>query len=152
MSIIPAHLKVFQHVPPIRYAVDPVSNLIFVEWVGVVTTEDLFAHWSEYLTNEAVMNSRRNVVDLTGAIIRISGADLNYLIQRLVKPTLEGKGWITALIVSNDYQYGVSRQYGAYAEHYSTDQIFKSAPEAIAWIKEQGLNENLWVVEGAVAI
>lgn len=135
MTSIPEGLPVIQHAPTIRYALDASADVIFEEWSGVVTKRDLEAHWMEYLKREDVMKCRRTVVDISRASIELRGYDLMDLIDTVVTPALQGRGWITAIVVHSDHQFGVGRQYGAFADLYSKDQVFRCLDEAVAWIR-----------------
>jgi hypothetical protein len=134
MSILDKHSPIYQYVEQIRYAIDPEQDLILEEWDGTVSAWDLEKHWKEFLKHEAVINCRRTVVDISKSQITVTGQDFSWLIDSLVKPVLKGRKWITAIVVTSDYQFGVGRQYGVYAESYSRDQIFKDPGEAFEWI------------------
>jgi hypothetical protein len=137
MSILLNQPRITQHVGPIRYSFDPERNLILEEWTGLVTTAELKTHWEKFLVDESVINCRRTVVDISASQITVSGEDFSYLINTLVKPALNGRKWITAIVIANDFQFGVSRQYGTYADFYSRDQIFRSLDDAFLWISTQ---------------
>jgi hypothetical protein len=126
--------QIHQHVPAIRYAVDAELNLILEEWSGDVTRDALNAHWIEFLSDQSVLNCRRTIIDLTDAVMAFNGDDLYFLIDQLIKPALGDRKWITALIVESPLQFGISRQYGAYADFYSQDMIFATYNEAKEWI------------------
>lgn len=128
---------VHQHIPAIRYVFDRERDLILEEWVGKITRDALSLHWREFVANPVVMDCRRTIVDLSRAEIDLNGEDLKALINSLVVPALNGRKWITAIIAGGLMQHGVSRQYGVYAEIYSTDQIFKTFEEALEWITPQ---------------
>jgi hypothetical protein len=59
---------------------------------------------------------------------------MDYLIQSIVHPILAGKDWKTAIVVESPLQFGFSRQYQAFADHYSKDAIFRSLEEARSWL------------------
>ena len=77
---------------------------------------------------------RRTLVDLRQAEIVFPGSDLERLIQSLVLPVLKGKDWKTAIVVEKSHQFGVSRQYQTFADHYSKDAIFYDLGEARLWL------------------
>jgi hypothetical protein len=131
--IAPDRTDVIQHVPPISYVVDEGLDLILEEWRGDVTAELLGGHWRAFVANPRVLACRRTVVDITDANVLLVGQDFRNLIDSIVTPALKGRKWVTAIVVRSDVQYGISRQYGAYAL-YSEDQIFRSVAEALAWI------------------
>ncbi len=134
MSILLNQPQISQHVETIRYCFDPSLNLIREEWKGLVTTRDLKTHWKKFLVDESVINCRRTVADISASQIAVSGEDLSHLINTLVKPALAGRQWITAIVIANDFQFGISRQYGAYADFYSQDQVFRNLDAAFRWI------------------
>jgi hypothetical protein len=134
MIILQNHSPIYQYVEQIRYAIDSGRDLILEEWDGTVSAPDLEKHWREFLKHEAVINCRRTVADISKSRITVTGQEFSRLIDSLVKPVLKGRKWITAIVVASDYQFGVSRQYGVYAESYSRDQIFKDSSQAFDWI------------------
>jgi hypothetical protein len=124
---------------PITYTIDQDRQLIRETWTGDVQAADLAAHWKIYLADPAVMAIRRTVVDLRAATIMFSGADLALLVRTVALPILEGRKWISALLVDSPVQHGVSRQYHVFAECYSQDAIFKTMADAEAWLLAQGM-------------
>ena len=83
------------------------------------------------------MSIRRTLVDLRQAHIKFNGTQLSGLIASIVAPALQGKDWISALLVSESVQYGVSRQYQVFAEFYSRDSIFDDPEKAETWVRQQ---------------
>lgn len=122
---------------PITYTVDRERRLIFETWSGAVDRAELSRHWTVILHDPEVMAIRRTVVDMRAAQVRLGVHDLDGLIASLVVPVLGSRRWITAIIVDEPLQFGVSRQYQALAERYSRDAIFRTVDEAIAWITPQ---------------
>ena len=106
-------------------------------WVGDVFADDLAEYWQAYLANPNVLDIRRTLVDLRQSTIHFSGEDLARLITEIVNPTLQGRDWITAIIVEGESQYGVSRQYQVFAERYSRDAIFREYDQALQWLLRQ---------------
>jgi len=50
---------------------------------------------------------------------------------------LKGRAWHTAIVVANPVQFGVSRQYQAFADRYSKDAIFGNEWDALRWLESQ---------------
>ena len=119
---------------PIAYTIDRDKRLIFETWTGDVHAIDLAAYWKKYLADPEVLEIRRTVVDLRAAVVRFSGLDFVFLIESFVLPALKDRKWTTAIVVTEPSQFGVSRQYQAFAARYSTDSIFASVEEAEKWI------------------
>jgi len=119
---------------PIAYSINREKKLIVEVWTDEIQSHDVAAYWKRYLSDPEVLAIRRTVVDLRAADICFSGLDFCQLIHTLVTPVLQGRGWTTAIVVSEPSQFGVSRQYQAFAELYSKDSIFSSMEEAERWI------------------
>lgn len=119
---------------PITYSIDHEKRLITEVWTGPIKAKDLAAHWKPYLADPDVLAIRRTVVDLRRAEILFMGRDLDNLIQCIVIPILKGRDWKTAIVVEELTQFGVSRQYQAFAERYSKDAIFYNMDEARGWL------------------
>ena len=119
---------------PITYRVDREKNLIEENWYGTITSIDLKQYWKHYLADPAVLEIRRTIVDLREATIKFTGAELNALIESIVLPALKGRDWKSAIVVKEPLQFGISRQYQAFADNYSKDAIFRSAEEAQSWL------------------
>lgn len=122
---------------PIAYIVDRPRKLILETWIGEVHAVELATYWKRYLQDPDVLEIRRTIVDLLGAVIRFSSLDFQSLVQAIVLPVLKGRKWRTALVVNEPTQFGVSQQYQVFAESYSRDSIFASIEEAEKWIGAQ---------------
>jgi len=119
---------------PITYIIDPEHRFIVETWTGGVGREDLRNHWRVFLADPEVLGIRRTLVDLRAATIHFTGQEMDALISAVVLPKLEGRAWKTAIVVDCPVQFGVSRQYQAFAERYSTDSIFSDPESAVAWL------------------
>ena len=119
---------------PITYSIDREKKLITEVWTGEMNAEYLAAYWKRYLDDPDVLEIRRTLVDLRQAEILFRGSDLETLIQGIVLPALKGRDWKTAIVVEKSFQFGVSRQYQAFADHYSKDAIFYDMGEARNWL------------------
>jgi hypothetical protein len=123
---------------PIDYTIDREKQLIFETWTGEICANDLAAYWKRLLADAEVLEIRRTVVDLRPSVINFTGKDFSSLIETIVLPVLNGRGWTTAIVVGGPTQFGVSRQYQVFAERYSKDSIFASVEEAEKWIGSTG--------------
>jgi hypothetical protein len=121
-------------VMPITYWIDSQQQVIFERWSGDVSASDLARYWRGYLADPQVMAIRKTVVDLRESNPTFSGAELAGLIDTIVRPTLAGRDWITAIVVDKPVQFGISRQYQIFAEFYSQDAIFHDLGRASEWV------------------
>ena len=122
---------------PIMYVLDRSRNIIIETWTGRVSAVDLAAYWRIYLADPDVIRCRRTLVDLRHATILFTGAELAALVRTIVLPALQDKKWVSALLIERAAQYGTSRQYQVFAEHYSSDSIFSDWNPAIDWLIQQ---------------
>jgi hypothetical protein len=119
---------------PISYSIDSQLGIILETWVGNVSAKDLAGYWRSYLSNPEVLSLRRTLVDLRQAYPTFTGSELSDLISSIVDPILQGRAWKTAIIVDRPVQFGISRQYHVFAEHYSRDAIFSDLTSALKWL------------------
>jgi hypothetical protein len=122
---------------PITYSIDADLGVIFEAWQGDVTAADLRRYWQAYLADPRVMALRRTLVDLREARILFTGPEFFDLVADVVKPALGGRRWTTAIVVARAVQFGVSKQYQAFAETYSRDAIFEDYDAALRWLGEE---------------
>jgi hypothetical protein len=119
---------------PISYTIDEEKCLITEVWTGDIAASDLASHWRVYLADPAVLSIRRTLVDLRDCRILFKGVELSTLVKAMVIPILDGRDWKTAIVVDHQVQFGVSRQYQAFAESYSRDAIFTDPEDARTWL------------------
>lgn len=119
---------------PISYAIDRQLGIIIETWQGDVHAEDLRSYWQRCVTDPTFLELRTTLADLRAANICFSGEEMMTLITSVVLPQLAGRDWQTAIVVEQPVQFGVSRQYQMFADHYSRDSIFHSYDEALCWL------------------
>jgi hypothetical protein len=122
---------------PIHYTIDAGTGIIHETWTGEVDASDLGDYWRNYLTDSQVLELRTTLVDMRDAHLRFSGTELRHLITTVVDPVLQGRDWLTAIVVADPVQYGVSRQYHVFADHYSKDAIFSDRDAALGWLLQK---------------
>jgi hypothetical protein len=123
---------------PITYRLDRDAGIIEETWTGSVSIQQLRDYWTGYLADPEVIALRRTVVDMRAADIDFTGAELASLVQSVL-PVLGELRWLSALVVSHPVQFGVGRQYQAFAETYSKDAIFENIDSAKTWLQAQSL-------------
>ena len=119
---------------PISYTIDHENRIVRTMWEGDVTAAHMRAHWLRYLDDPEVMALRRTLSDLRTANLMFSGEELYAVLREVVLPKLVDVEWKTAILVAQPDQFGVSRQYQAFAELYSDDAIFHDVDRALAWL------------------
>ena len=122
---------------PITYSISTDEAVIYEAWTGEVSAKELKEYWTTFLQDARVMAIRKTIVDLRQANIQLTGIELSSLVGSIVIPALQGKEWITAIVVGGSTQYGVSRQYQVFAEFYSRDSIHDDYEKAEDWVRQQ---------------
>lgn len=123
---------------PITYSIDASAGVIFEVWKGDITADYLGRYWQAYLADPEVMELRRTLVDMREARIQFTGNELSNLVVSVATPLLKGLDWKTAIVIAHPVQFGVSKQYHFFAEHYSQDAIFENYDDALRWLTQPG--------------
>ena len=125
---------------PIDVTLDQDRRLVIATWHGRVTAPELAAHWERLFTGDALALGR-SLADLRRAELAFTGVELAEVLRTVVAPRLAGRSWAAALLVATPTQYGQARQFEAYADKVSRNQIFLDEAEALAWLGAQPLPE-----------
>jgi hypothetical protein len=72
------------------------------------------------------------------ARIQFTGTELSNLVMSVATPVLKGLDWKTAIVIAHPVQFGISKQYHVFAEHYSQDAIFENYDDALRWLTQPG--------------
>jgi hypothetical protein len=121
----------------ITYEIQHADNVIAETWQGDITIDQLRAYWREILSDPEVMKIRRTLVDVRFASIGFSDAEFDRAVSDVVFPALEGRDWITAIVVNTSRQLQLGSRYHSYAARYSSDVIFSSVDDAKRWLLKQ---------------
>lgn len=122
---------------PITYTTDVQRRVVLTTWTGLVSVDEVRAHWIALFEDPEVVSAKRILADLTGASVMFAGAELARLLRDIVAPRVKGERWVNALVVARPDQYGSSRQFSTFNEQLGSDAIFFDRDEAIAWILTQ---------------
>lgn len=124
---------------PITYSISEIDQVIVEVWVGEVGIDALVSYWRDYLQDERVLTIRKTLVDLRGARVDFSAHELMRAVTEVVVPALNGRDWITAMVVKRVDQFRAGAQYQVFAQFYSYDSIFSEIDAAMAWLRKQEL-------------
>jgi hypothetical protein len=119
---------------PISYSIDHERSVIVETWTGDVDATELGDYWRRMLADPDAQAIRRTLVDLRHCTVLFTGSQLSDLVRGIAEPRLSGKQWKTAIIVDQPVQFGISRQYHAFAESFSNDAIFDDRDAALTWL------------------
>jgi hypothetical protein len=121
----------------ITFEIQHADKLIVEAWQGDITIDQLRAYWGEILRDEEVMKIRKTLVDLRSATIGFSDAEFDRAMTEVVFPALDGRDWITAIVVNTSRQLQLKSRYHSYAARYSSDVVFSSVDDAKRWLMKQ---------------
>jgi hypothetical protein len=88
------------------------------------------------LTDPEALAIRKTLVDVRGSRLLFTGDEMSELVASVVVPLLDGRDWISAILLEQSVHFGVSRQYQMFAERYSKDSIFHDYDQALQWLRE----------------
>jgi len=128
---------------PITFSVDNRLGIVRETWIGAVTARDLRSLWTGYMADPEILALRVTYVDLRAASITFAGSQMRSLIKEVVDPVLQGREWLTAIVVSGPLQLGMSRQFQEFADHFSHDAIFFDDQDALEWLMRQRAERSL---------
>jgi hypothetical protein len=128
---------------PITFSVDNRLGIVRETWIGAVTAQDLRSLWTGYMADPEILALRVTYVDLRAASITFAGSQMRSLIKEVVDPVLQGREWLTAIVVSGPLQLGMSRQFQEFADHFSHDAIFFDDQDALEWLMRQRAERSL---------
>jgi len=119
---------------PITFSIDDRLGIIRETWSGVCTIEDLRGLWTHYMSDPEILALRVTYADLRTASISFAGWQMRSLVKAVVDPVLQGRDWLTAIVVDGPIQLGMSRQFQEFADHFSRDAIFFDPQDALEWL------------------
>ena len=118
----------------ITYQVDESLGVIFEHWCGTVTTKDLAGHWNARLTDQGTKNYWRTLTDVRECRPAFSTEEYRRLVKNLLEPALSGRKLKIAILVKDELQFGVSRQFQVFLESGCESAIFTEESVAREWL------------------
>jgi len=122
---------------PITYEVFPFDGVIRETWCGEITISVLRLHWETMLRDHECLRLRRTLADLRQASLEFSERELQDAVREVGFPLLEGRDWISAIVVRRSLQLRMASRYHAVASIFSQDAIFSMEEEAQRWLARQ---------------
>jgi hypothetical protein len=119
---------------PITYSIDLSVGVVFEEWSGTVSIDEIREHWTTVLSNPDAQRCRRTLADLRRLEVHLSWSEVRAVANDVLVRMIGPEGWRVAEVVSADVQYGRVMQFKAAAEQVSSHAIFWNYDEALAWI------------------
>ena len=121
----------------ISYQVDAVLGIVFERWSGPVTATDLAGHWNARLTDQGAKNYWRTLTDVRECRPAFSTEEYRRLVKNLLEPALSGRKLKIAILVRDELQFGISRQFQVFLESGSESAIFTEESVAREWLQRQ---------------
>ena len=121
---------------PISYRFDSKSGFTIVTCTGVLTADDIRAHWDEVYTDAQVLDGGRILVDMRKAEVEISKAEFVKLATE-EWPAEATSGLKMAVVVNTPEQFDAARQFQLLARDDSAHQVFFNVTDARAWLSRQ---------------
>lgn len=120
----------------INIKIDTGKDLTTFTVEGVLTAAEILQYSSEYYEKSP---TKYVLWDATaGSVSKITNEEFSKIAKYMKKYTKKRAGGKTALVGRFDIDFGLARQYGAYAEIEQLPveyQIFRSVEEAMKWLQ-----------------
>ena len=122
---------------PITYEVLPYEGVIRESWHGDITMGVLRGHWNSLLRDEQCLRLGKSLADLRQATLLVSDQQLETAIREVAIPLLQGREWISAIVVQRSVQLRLASRYHSLAALFSRDTVFSQLDEAERWLLKQ---------------
>ena len=119
---------------PISYTIDRAQQIVRVVWHGVVDDDTVRNHVHRLLLDPEARALGRNLTDVRNARMELNGTGINSVVRQVIEPGLSGQRWRTGFVVSGPAQFGMVRQFEAYADGTVSVGIFEDVAEAERWV------------------
>jgi hypothetical protein len=122
---------------PIEYQIDPELGLVFSQFEGYISAQDLEGHWRRLLADPAAPDPLALAADVGDSQLLVDGEDLQRLVRTVIEPLLGDRRWRFAIIASSPAQYGIAKQFMHYTGQCGQTETFRDMDAAIAWLVEE---------------
>ncbi len=113
---------------PITYAVDKKQRLVHVTWTGEIRSKDVADYFRRAYTDREALAAGRAIIDVRGATLAVTSAELGILIESIARPLVRGELWKVAVVVHRVDQFKV------FAETICQGAIFYDFEAAVRWV------------------
>ena len=121
----------------ISYEVLPLEGIILETWCGDITIATLRAHLDTMLRDAACLRLAKSLADVRQATVLFTDQDLRTALRDVALPLLQGRDWISAIVVQGPLQLHMASRYHALAAMFSQDAVFCQVDEAERWLLRQ---------------
>jgi hypothetical protein len=121
----------------ITYEVLQFEGVIRETWRGEISIAMLRMHWDKMLRDDECLRHTRTLADLRQATLTFNDQELQAAVLEVAVPLLQGRDWISAIVVRRSLQLRLASRYHGFAAMYSQDAIFSQVDEAERWLVKQ---------------
>jgi hypothetical protein len=118
---------------PVSYRFEPARNLVVSRAWGVLTDDDILAHYKRLVEDPGFKPTFRQLCNM-GEVTRIEAT--TELLRRLARQSIFFPGTQRAFVAVQDSHYGLTRMFQAFCELEGTRvEIFRDTASAEAWLE-----------------
>ena len=117
-----------------RFEIDSERDLVHETWQGPVTLKDILSAFARRRAHPSWHPEIAGFIDLSDAELRLSTDDVHEIRARVER---RGRSGPWAFVAPGDSTYGQIRQLQAVSEDLRPIGVFRSRPEACAWLEER---------------
>jgi hypothetical protein len=123
----------------VTYQIDAKERLIRTQCTGHVTLAEVVAHFQELAADPACPNFLDVLLDLRTIDSLPHSGQLEAVAREVRKVKSKVRFGVCAIMVARDAVFGTFRMFEVIAQdHFTAIRVFRSAPEAEAWLASQG--------------
>lgn len=121
---------------PIRYNIDVEAGILFVNWHGEVSLQELARHWDTLLSDGAFPQISRALTDLRGSTFAFSTAEFWRTIDDHYRDAIALKTFKVAILLAHEDHEKYAGIWKALVPKTVTVGLFYDFDQASAWLLE----------------
>jgi len=124
---------------PISYTIDLADEVVYRTYTDVVAYDDFAEHWRELLADPDLPSEGPLllVADMRAAKIDLDGESVLRLVKSVIQPLLNGRKWISAVVVGFPRDFGTTRQFSGCSDTCGETGVFYEVEDAMAWLADR---------------
>ena len=121
----------------IEYRIDSETGIVHHGFTGEIALADLERHWRRLLADPELPEPLFMFADMRDCHVLLDGNETHYLAHEVIEPLLNGRRWVSSVVVGSTCDYGVTKQFIAYSGQFGETEVFMELHEAVCWLADR---------------
>ena len=121
---------------PIEYQIYSERGIVYRKFTGKITLADLGRHRRELLADPGIPETFALAADLRECEMAVSADELRGLVRTVIEPHMEGRRWVSALVVAEGAQRDLTDQFVEHSRECGVTEVFADPDAAVEWLLE----------------